>query len=129
MYKSRITGWGLDKKRKANEMKAIARKKIERDTIGKASSFQIRGRQVEVEEVLRHFKRKGYQSLEDVVARDKSPEACTPSDVRFSTPGTLFPLQSTNSAHFGSLLCSSNDRSWERTKKPRWQDRYSRSKL
>ncbi len=103
MYKCRITKWGLDKNCKANEMKAIARKKIERDAMGKASSFQIRGRQVEVEEVLRHFKRKGYQSLEDVVARDKSPEAYTPSDVRCSTPGTLFPAQSTNSAHFGSL--------------------------
>ena len=104
MYKSRIKKWGLDKNCKAKEMKAIARKKVERDAIGKASLFQIRGRQVEIEEVLRHFKRKSYQSLEALVARDKSPEASTPSDIDCLTPGAwLSPLDS-NDAHLGNSV-------------------------
>ncbi len=91
MYKTRINKWGLDKNCKAKEMKVIARKKVERDAIAKASSFRIRGRQVEIGEALRHFKRKGYQSLEALVARDKSPRADTPSDIDCATPGALTP--------------------------------------
>ena len=86
MYQNRITKWGLDKNCKAHEMKAIARKMVKRDAMGKASVFQIRGRQIERKEVLRHLKRKGYQSLEEVLLRDKSPETNTPSDVRCLTP-------------------------------------------
>ncbi|KAL9072694.1 MAG: hypothetical protein Q9161_003403 [Pseudevernia consocians] len=104
MYKSRINKWGLDKNCKAKEMKAIARKKVERDAIGKASLFQIRGRQVDIEEVLRHFKRKRYQSLEEMVARDKSPEARTPSDIDCLTPGPSIPSLDSNDARLGSSV-------------------------
>ena len=104
MYKSRINKWGLDKNCKAKEMKAIARKKVERDAIGKASLFQIRGRQVDIEEVLRHFKRKRYQSLEEMVARDKSPEARTPSDIDCLTPGASIPSLESNDARLGSSV-------------------------
>ena len=104
MYKSRINKWGLDKNCKAKEMKAIARKKVERDAIGKASLFQIRGRQVDIEEVLRHFKRKRYQSLEEMVARDKSPEARTPSDIDCLTPGASIPSLDSNDARLGSSI-------------------------
>ena len=102
MYKTRIKKWGLDKKCKAKEMKAIARKKVERDAIGKASSFRIRGRQVEIGKVLQHFKRKGYSSLEALVARDKSRRADTPSDIDCFTPGALSPSLHSDEAQSGS---------------------------
>lgn len=102
MYKNRITKWRLDKNAKAHEMKAIARKKVERDAVGKASTFEIRGRQVEIEAVLRYFKRRHYRSFMDVVNRDKSPQAATPSDVRCLTPDISFLSDSTGSSRLES---------------------------
>ena len=100
MYKSRINKWELDKNCKANEMKAIARKKVERDAIGKASLFKIRGRQIEIEEVLRDFKRKSYQSLEELVVREHFPRPETPSNIEVSTPEASSPSPSSHDAHF-----------------------------
>ena len=99
MYKYRINKWGLDKNCKANEMKAIARKKVERDAIGKASSFQIRGWPIEVEEVLRYFKRKSYYSLEELVMREKFPRPKTPSSIEVSTPGASDASPNSDNAH------------------------------
>ena len=99
MYKSRVNKWGLDKNCKANEMKAIARKKVERDAIGKASLFKIRGRQIEIEEVLRHFKRKSYHSLEELVVREGFPRSETPSNIEVSTPRMSTPSPSSHDAH------------------------------
>ena len=100
MYKSRIEKWGLDKNCKASEMRAIARKKVERDAIGKASSFRIRTRPIEVEQVLRHFKRKSYHSLEDLVVREKFPRPETPSCIEVSTPGASDASPRSDDAHF-----------------------------
>ena len=102
MYKSRITKWALAKNCRAKERKAIDRKKVQRDDIGKASSFRIRNRQVEIEEGLRPSKRKHCQPFEELVARDECPEAMTPSYNGYSTSGALIPPPSGNHAHLGS---------------------------
>ena len=96
IYKRRIKKWGLDKNCKANEMKAIARKKVERDAMGKASMFKIRGRQIEIEEVLRYFKRKrkSDHSLEAWVVREGFPRSETPSSIEVSTPRASTPTPS-----------------------------------
>ena len=91
MYKHRINKWGFDKNRKASEMQAIARKKLERDAIGKASSFQIRGRRIDFEEVRRHFRRKSHHSLETVVEREKYLRSATPSEIEVMTPEPSIP--------------------------------------
>ena len=75
MYKSRISKWALAKNSKAKETKAIARKKVQRDDVGKASSFRTKGRQVEIEKLLRLVKRKCRRPIEGLVARNESPEA------------------------------------------------------
>lgn len=100
MYKHRIKKWGFDKNCKASEMQAIARKKLERDAIGKASSFRIRGRQIEFEEVRRHFRRKSHHSLETVVVRENYLRSATPSEIEVLTPEPSIPSPSGNDAHF-----------------------------
>lgn len=68
-------------------MKAIARERYSERQWASLPVFQYRGREIAIEGVIRHFKRKRYQSLEEVVVRDNSLEANTPSDVRCLTPG------------------------------------------
>jgi hypothetical protein len=58
MYKSRIRKWKLDKKNKSLEMDAVMRKEVQRNAIGKATTFRLRGRPVDLEDVFRYFKRK-----------------------------------------------------------------------
>ena len=101
MYKSRIAKWALAKNCKAKEMKAIARKKVQRD-LGKASSLRIRGRQADIEEGLRPSKRKNCQSIEELVARDECSKTMTLSCIGYSRPGTLTPPMSCNHVHLGS---------------------------
>ena len=57
MYKNHINKWGLDKKNKSSEMKAILRKRTERAHAGKKSSFTLRGRPVNIADVDRYLKR------------------------------------------------------------------------
>ena len=102
MYKSRIAKWALAKNCKSKEMKAIARKKVQRDDLGKASSLRIRGRQVEIEEDLRPSKRKNCQPIEEMVARDECPKAMTLSCIGYSRPRALTPPLSCNHVHLGS---------------------------
>ena len=77
MYKTRIKQWGLDKKHKENEMRAIMRKKKDLGNQGKLASFSVRGRPVDHKDVVSYFKRKKVQ-LEDVITEgtgSKTPEA------------------------------------------------------
>lgn len=75
-------------------MKAIARKKSERDQKGKASHFTVRGRTMHYAEVVRYFQRRG-ASIDDVVAQrtaSKTPEAVkcyTPLRSPIRTPEAL----------------------------------------
>lgn len=100
MYKYRINKWGFDKNCKVSEMQAIARKKFERDAVGKASSFRIRGRQIEFEEVRRHLRGKSDYSLKTVAVRGKCLRSATPSEIEVLTPEPSFPSLSSNDAHF-----------------------------
>ena len=102
MYKSRISKWALAKNCKAKGMKAIARKKLQRNDVGKASSFRTKGRQVEIEKLLRLSKRKCHRPIEGLVAKNKFPEPVTLSDIDYSMPGASTPPLSGNRAHLGS---------------------------
>ena len=77
MYKIRIKQWGLDKKHKENEMRAIVRKNNELGSQGKSATFRVRGRPVDYKDVVSYFKRKKVP-LEDIITQrtgSKTPEA------------------------------------------------------
>ena len=59
MLQRKISQWGLEKRHSAPEMRAILRLARQRQAAGKESLFRIRGRQVDIEEVLRYFTRRG----------------------------------------------------------------------
>ena len=83
MYKTYIKEWGLDKKNKEPEMRAIVRKIKQRENQGKGSIIHVRGRCRNFAEVLHYWERKGV-SIDDIVARQKASP--TPEAVVFSTP-------------------------------------------
>lgn len=77
MYKTRVKQWGLDKKSKENEMRAIVRKKKQLGDQGKRITFRVRNRSVDYKDVVRYWERKGV-SIDDVIAQraeSKTPEA------------------------------------------------------
>jgi hypothetical protein len=84
MYKSRITKWKLDKKNKEHEVAVILRKMRQREAIGKASAFRVRKRLVNIDDVLRYFKRKA--STQNSEFQAASPDVATPSDISCWTP-------------------------------------------
>ena len=67
MYKSRIRTWGLDKKIKENEARAIIHMLARHR--GTANHIQLRGRRVDIKAVESHFKRKGIL-IADVLSTD-----------------------------------------------------------
>ena len=94
MYKTRIKQWGLDKKHKENEMRAIVHKTKTLGSQGRSATFRVRGRHVDYKDVISYFKRKNVR-LEDVIAQrtgSKTPEAVdylitVPSPIR--TPESI----------------------------------------
>ena len=85
MYKTHIQQWGLDKKNKEPEMRAIVRKHKQRADQGKPSTIHVRGQIRTIVEVFRYWERKGVSIDEVIVRRTTSP---TPEAVIFSTPVT-----------------------------------------
>lgn len=83
MYKNRITQWGLDKKHKEDEMKAIVRKIKQRADLGKKSVSIIRGRTIEHQELVRYLKRK-HLTIQDVLSERQT--RATPEAVECRTP-------------------------------------------
>ena len=81
MYKSRITKWKLDKRNKGHEMAVIVRKKVRRDAVGKESTFRLRGRPVDLEDLFCYLKRKKIP-----IPQGATPDAATPSDMSCWTP-------------------------------------------
>ena len=79
MYKSRIQKWGLDKKHKEHEARAIIHMHTLR--LGKATRIRLRGQSVDINNVLSYFKRKGI-AIEDVL----SSEVATIQDLVCVTP-------------------------------------------
>lgn len=84
MYKNHINKWGLDKKNKSEEMKAILRKKTERSHLGKKSCFILRGRPVDMVDVERYLKRNRITVGEVMPSGTRRP--ITPADLRCYTP-------------------------------------------
>ena len=84
MYKNHITKWKLDKRNKKSEIMAVVRKKRQRDAVGKASEFHLRGRLVDLGNVHRYLKRKG-MSIENAIELN----AATPPELRCCTPDTV----------------------------------------
>ena len=83
MYKTRIEKWGLDKKNKEPEMRAIVRKNKQRAEQGKRSNFRVRKRHLNFAEVVRYWERKGV-TIDEVIAR--STASPTPEAVECFTP-------------------------------------------
>ena len=94
MYKTHINKWGLDKKNKENEMRAIVRKHKQRADLGKRCILRVRGRPRDFAEVIRYWHRKGV-SVDDVISRrtaSPTPEAVecfTPVPSPITTPQVL----------------------------------------
>ena len=89
MYKSHIAKWGLDKKNKEPEMRAIVRKNKQRAGQGKRSNFLVRKRQLDFAEVVRYWQRKG-MTIDEVVAR--SIASPTPEAIECFTPPVTSPM-------------------------------------
>ncbi|KAK0111484.1 hypothetical protein ONS95_001839 [Cadophora gregata] len=104
MYKSRLKRWGLEKKHKESDMVVILHKKNQRDAIGKKSSFQLRGRDLNMEEVFLYFTRKG-RGLPKI----KIPvTVSTPPEISYWTPSPTNSTVSTPRNTPGSSLDSGN---------------------
>ena len=89
MYKSHIAKWGLDKKNKEPEMRAIVRKNKQRAEQGKRSDFLVRKRQLNFAEVVRYWQRKGV-TIDEVIAQ--SIASPTPEAVECFTPPVSPPM-------------------------------------
>ena len=94
MYKTRVKQWGLDKKHKENEMRAIVHKHAHRIESGKASTFRTRGKKVDYQDVVRYWEKRRIPISEVIAQRaaSKTPEGMEcftpiPSPVR--TPESL----------------------------------------
>lgn len=86
MYQRKLAQWELEKKHKGPEMRAILRIARQRQAAGQNSVFRIRGRQIDIEEVLRYFKRRG----EDP-SRLELPECTLPNTITVETPAPSPP--------------------------------------
>ena len=83
MYKTHIQQWGLEKKNKEPEMRAIVRKHKQREDQGKPSTIHVRGQIRTIVEAFRYWERKGVSIDEIIARRTASP---TPEAVEFFTP-------------------------------------------
>ena len=82
MYKSRISLWELDKNNRERDMMVILRKKLQRNLQNKESSFRIRDKPVDLEDVIRYFRRKGMAENPQVAAQG----VATPTYISCWTP-------------------------------------------
>ena len=87
-YKSYLKKWNITKNCNSHEMTAIARKTLERYAVGNSSIFRVRGKQVDSREILRYFRRKGYQSLDEAISNTMYQESNKHPDFQCVTPNT-----------------------------------------
>jgi hypothetical protein len=86
MYKKRLSQWKMDaKNNKTRHMQFIVLKKAQRDALGKATKFQVRGRPLATGEIERYTRRHRqyngqYATADSIVSVD------TPSSVGYGTP-------------------------------------------
>ncbi|CAD6587334.1 MAG: hypothetical protein ASARMPREDX12_002811 [Alectoria sarmentosa] len=83
MYKTHLKEWGLDKKKKEEDMVAVACLNKKRRDECKASTFLVRGKVVDYADVVRYWKRKRISI--DVVISQRAAST-TPEAVECSTP-------------------------------------------
>ena len=93
MYKKNFKKWNTRKNNDEREMEAIVRKRAERARVGKASTFEVRGKVKDFQEVSRYWERKDI-SLDIVALRamSRTPEAVkcfTPLQSPLRTPEVL----------------------------------------
>lgn len=110
MYKTRIKSWGLDKNFKESEVVELFRLKRERDRLGKvATTYCIRGREVDWERVQSYVKRKGLNMAVLINTAPQSPSSgevsCrtpTPEDAEQRTTLAMSPASSPASTSVGT---------------------------
>jgi len=73
MYKKRIKDWNLKKNHREENTLAILRKLTERSAVGKPSFFTLDGQTVDLTDVLRNLKRKGWKAEDVVFSRSATP--------------------------------------------------------
>ena len=83
MFKDRVKKWGVEKKSKEKEMRAIVHKRQQRADSGKPSLFTIRGKAIEWRAVILYWKRKN-MAIADVIAQRQLSK--TPDAVKCLTP-------------------------------------------
>jgi hypothetical protein len=84
MYKSKITQWGLNKKLRAPDVEFVLRKKMQRQAVGKRTSFTLRGRALDMQTVSNYVKR--HPVLEQIEQEAYTP--ATPDHISYQTPPT-----------------------------------------
>lgn len=83
MYRKRIRQWGLAKRNREPEMRAVVRETIEREQLGEISQFRIRGKPIRYTEVKQYFRRRGEFDEHAIAQRCRSP---TPESLECYTP-------------------------------------------
>jgi hypothetical protein len=63
MYKSRLAKWHFVKNNNSEEMESILRELIEQNIVDQDASYRVNGKLIEVKEVARYFRRKGFPNL------------------------------------------------------------------
>ncbi|KAM7221956.1 hypothetical protein V8F06_002707 [Rhypophila decipiens] len=110
MYKTRIKSWGLDKNFKESEVVELFRLQKERERQGKtATTYCIRGREVDWERVLSYVRRKGLNMAVLINTAPQSPSSgevsCrtpTPEDVEQRNMLAMSPASSSASTSVGT---------------------------
>lgn len=83
MYKTHVKGQGLDKRKKEEDIVAVACLNKKRTDEGSSSTFLVRGKVVDYADVVRYWKRKRI-SIDDVISQRAA--STTPEAVECSTP-------------------------------------------
>ena len=84
VYRKRLSKWGLEKKIKGTEMRAVVRKIVERGAIGKVSLFTVRDKRVDSWHIEDYFRRSG-KSIHDIMSSEDS-DLAIPQHIRCTTP-------------------------------------------
>jgi hypothetical protein len=84
VYRKRLSKWGLEKKIKGTEMRAVVRKIVERGANGKVSLFTVRDTTVYGWHIEAYLRRSG-KSIHDIMSSEDS-DLAIPQHIRCTTP-------------------------------------------
>jgi hypothetical protein len=85
MYQKRFEAWGLSKNKHQDDMLFVLHKMRERRTVGKDTSFVVRGVVINESDVNKYFSRKGGIPLE-LPSLTNPPAPSTPVNISYRTP-------------------------------------------